>query len=288
VEHALEEHGLGQRVEAVTPVGGGCINHGAKIETDSGTALFLKWNPSSPPGMFEAEAAGLDALSAASALRVPAPLAWGDDAEGTAWLLMEHVTGGPAGLAAEGALGRGLADMHNHAAEEGFGWESDNWIGSLEQTNAVSGRWGEFWRDCRIAPQLRLARRQGHAGDTSFDALLEVIPSALADVVRPELVHGDLWGGNWFANELGEPVLIDPAVYRGHGEVDLAMSELFGGFGPAFYNAYDDVRAIAGAYRAYRKDLYQLYYLLVHINLFGSTYEAGSLRAAQRVLSQVG
>jgi fructosamine-3-kinase len=102
------------------------------------------------------------------------------------------------------------------------------------------------------------------------------------------LVHGDLWGGNWFTSDGGEPVLIDPAAYRGHGEVDLAMSELFGGFGAAFYEAYDDVAVVEEAYSAYRKDLYQLYYLLVHVNLFGGGYEDGSLRAARRVISEVG
>jgi fructosamine-3-kinase len=288
VEHALEERGLGSRIEATVPVRGGCINNGARIETDSGVTLFLKWNPSSPTGMFEVEAAGLSSLSATSSLRVPDPLAWGDDQDGTAWLIMEYVASSQAGPEAEQALARGLAEMHACPVGGEFGWESDNWIGSLEQNNTVSGRWDEFWRDRRIGPQLQLARRAGRARNPAFDALVDVIPRALSDIEPPELVHGDLWGGNWFASESGEPVLIDPAVYRGHGEVDLAMSELFGGFGPSFYEAYDDVRGIQSEYTAYRRDLYQLYYLLVHVNLFGEAYEAGSLRAAQRVLSQVG
>jgi protein-ribulosamine 3-kinase len=115
-----------------------------------------------------------------------------------------------------------------------------------------------------------------------------VTPDALSDIDRPDLLHGDLWGGNWFASADGKPVLIDPAVYRGHGEVDLAMSELFGGFGPAFYAAYDEVRRITPEYEAYRKALYQLYYLLVHVNLFGGAYEAASSRAARQVLGAVG
>jgi len=288
VERTLTERGLGRRIEATVPVTGGCINNGLRIETDSGVALFLQWNPSSPSGMFQAEAAGLVSLSSASSLRVPAPLAWGDDPSGTAWLLMEYVATGRDGAEAERWLGTGLADMHAEPVDGGFGLERDNWIGSLEQRNTLCSTWGEFWRDHRVDPQLQLARREGRAQDSAYDALLDVIPHALADVEKPELVHGDLWGGNWFASDRGEPVLIDPAVYRGHGEVDLAMSELFGGFGPSFYEAYDEVRGIPRAYGAYRKDLYQLYYLLVHVNLFGAAYEAGSLRAAQRVLDEVG
>ncbi len=124
--------------------------------------------------------------------------------------------------------------------------------------------------------------------DPVFDQVLEVIPHALDDVERPGLLHGDLWGGNWYASEDGLPVLIDPAVYRGHGEVDLAMSELFGGFEPGFYAAYDERHGISAAYRAYRRDLYQLYYLLVHVNLFGASYVAACLGAARGFLAGTG
>ncbi len=286
VERALVELGLGNSVASVRPAGGGCINNGARLDTDTGAAVFLKWNASAPAGMFEAEAEGLDALRAAGPLRVPEPLAWGADG-GASWLLMEYVPSGSSGVGSLAALGTGLARLHAAPAAASFGWSRDNWIGSLEQVNATAESWSEYWRDRRIGPQLELARRQGRTMDPVFDALLEVIPLALDDVDRPELIHGDLWGGNWFAGTEGEPVLIDPAVYRGHGEVDLAMSELFGGFGAAFYQAYDRERGVSAAYDAFRRELYQLYYLLVHVNLFGGAYEAGSQRAAEKVLAQL-
>ncbi len=296
VRRALERRGLGRRIENVTPVGGGCINHGARVETDAGRTLFLKWNDGAPPAMFAAEADGLSALARAGVLRVPAPLAWSDDDEGQdhqgpSWLLMEHVAGGSHSRQAEEDLGKGLARLHAHrpaGLPDSFGWRLDNWIGSLPQANTPTEAWGDYWRDLRIAPQLDLARRGGRLASDAFDRLLEVIPEALADVTRPELLHGDLWGGNWFASAQGEPVLIDPAVYLGHGEVDLAMSELFGGFGSTFYHAYRAEAGASAAYAEYRRDLYQLYYLLVHVNLFGGAYEAGSLAAARRVLAALG
>lgn len=287
VEQALVEHGLGRRITSVQTVGGGCINHGARVETDSGTGLFLKWNRGAPPGMFAAEADGLQALARATSLRVPEPRALHDGDGATPWLLMEYIAAGPASASAQTTLGRGLAELHAASTAGDFGWERDNWIGSLDQANGPLRSWADFWRDRRIAPQLALARERGRALDPTFDQLVDVIPAALADVDGPELLHGDLWGGNWFAAEGGEPVLVDPAVYRGHGEVDLAMSELFGGFGPAFYDAYDDVRGIPDSYAAYRKDVYQLYYLLVHVNLFGSAYESGSLKAARSTLAEL-
>ena len=268
----------------MSAVGGGCINHGARLDTDAGVSLFLKWNATAPVGMFQAEVEGLRALGAAGPLRVPDPIASADPGA-TPWLLMEYVDPGSPGGRSQEELGHGLAQVHGSASEASFGWERDNWIGSLEQANRASPSWPDFWRDRRVEPQLDLARRRGLAGHGVFDEVLDVIPRALADVDTSELLHGDLWAGNWFADTEGRPVLVDPAVYRGHGEVDLAMSELFGGFGPAFYAAYDEARGISAAYSAYRKDLYQLYYLLVHVNLFGGGYESGSLRAAKAVLS---
>ncbi|HUF75514.1 MAG TPA: fructosamine kinase family protein [Longimicrobiales bacterium] len=303
VRRALEEHGLGRRIERVEPVAGGCISHGARLATDAGASLFLKWNAAAPAGMFAAEADGLEALGAADALRVPAPIAWSDapdDGSQVSWLLMEYVHPGPATPAAEERLGVGLAGVHASTASLGsgaiptrtsaavggaFGWRRDNWIGSLPQANPPSPGWGHFWSEHRLRPQLERARAGGYLADRMLDGVLERTPAALADVVHPELVHGDLWGGNWFAAQGGEPVLIDPAVYLGHGEVDLAMSELFGGFGAGFYAAYRDAHGITEAYEAYRRDLYQLYYLLVHVNLFGASYEAGALRAARRVVA---
>jgi fructosamine-3-kinase len=280
VSAALEDGGLGARIVRATAVGGGCINHGTRLETDAGATLFLKWNEAAPGGMFDAEVDGLRALRAVDGVRAPEPLAHGER-----WLLLENVDTGRERPETSAALARMLAALHAGATSASFGWPRDNWIGSLPQTNTPFERWGDFWRDHRIAPQLDRARRQGRLRDASFDRLLDVIPDALADVVHPELVHGDLWGGNWITGTGGEPWLIDPAVHFGHGEVDLAMSELFGGFDGAFYRAYDETHGRTSAYAAYRRDLYQLYYLLVHVNLFGASYEAGSRRAAEKVVA---
>jgi protein-ribulosamine 3-kinase len=304
VRRALEEHGLGRRIERLIAVGGGCISHGARVVTETGASLFLKWNDAAPAGLFDAEADGLLALAQPGAVRVPAPVAWSDDRadgewsalEGAAarqdsaarWLLMEHVDPGRATRDVDERLGEGLARIHDTgrgASVGGFGWRRDNWIGSLPQENAPCESWGAFWRDRRLAPQLERARVRGHLPDATLDRVLELTHPALADVTEPELVHGDLWGGNWFASTDGAPVLIDPAAYLGHGEVDVAMSELFGGFGPGFYDAYRAANGLSDAYDAYRRDLYQLYYLLVHVNLFGASYEAASLRAARRVVA---
>ncbi|GMV07327.1 MAG: fructosamine kinase [Gemmatimonadota bacterium] len=291
VESALLRLGLPSSVRSVTPVAGGCVNHGARVEVEGGSAFFLKWNASAPPRLFDAEANGLRALGAAQALRVPTPLARGGGSGSPAWLLMEHIAAGRPAPDYDERMGLGLARLHASTAPDAtFGWSRSNWIGSLPQGNRPSTSWSAFWRDSRLAPQVKRARDRGFlkgAAAPALDRLLDRVPEALADVDRGpvHLLHGDLWGGNAFAGPGGEPVIIDPAVYRGHGEVDLAMTELFGGFGAGFYAAYSAASYVTAAYAAYRRDLYQLYYLLVHVNLFGLQYEARTVAAAQRVLA---
>lgn len=289
VRQALRRSGLPHNVTEVTPVAGGCVNHGARLDTAGGEAYFLKWNASAPPRLFEAEADGLQALAAPGALRVPAPVARGGASGSPAWLLLEWIEPGRPGPDFEERMGRGLARLHaSPPAGTAFGWPRSNWIGSLPQGNPESGSWAAFWRDHRLAPQLRRAREHGllaGGAGAALDRVLDLTPAGLGDLDAspPHLLHGDLWKGNAYAGPAGEPVIIDPAVYRGHGEVDLAMTELFGGFGEAFYRAYHEVLPIGRAYAAYRRDLYQLYYLLVHVNLFGSQYEARTAAAAARV-----
>jgi fructosamine-3-kinase len=291
VEDALA--GLGQRREVVSvaAVAGGCINHGARITTRGGGTFFLKWNASAPPRLFDAEAEGLRALGAAGSLRVPRPLARGGGSGAPSWLLMEFIPSRPPARHFDELLGSGLARLHASARHgAAFGWPRSNWIGSLPQGNRPCESWSAFWRDQRLAPQLRRARDRGAlsvSGAAAVEAAMECVEMALRDVERApvHLLHGDLWGGNAFSGPEGEPVLIDPAVYFGHGEVDLAMTELFGGFGAGFYLAYADAGHISDAYAAYRRDLYQLYYLLVHVNIFGSQYEGRTVAAARRVTS---
>jgi len=290
VESALTGLGRPTRIVSSTPVSGGCINHGARLDTTDGASYFIKWNAQAPPRMFAAEADGLKALAEACPLHIPKPLARGGGAGMPGWLLLEYIGPGRPTTDYDEALGQGLAALHSAPREGGFGWTVDNWIGSLPQANTVAASWTTFWRDERLMPQLETARGGGHLTGPSgqvMDRLLELFPKALADVegASPALLHGDLWGGNAYADESGAPVIIDPAVYAGHGEVDLAMTELFGGFGPRFYAAYDEVVAITDAYDEYRRDLYQLYYLLVHVNLFGSGYVSETLGAAARVVS---
>jgi fructosamine-3-kinase len=238
--------------------------------------------------MFAAEADGLSALARAGALRVPEVIAVG---EAPALLLLEHVAPGRPARDFGERLGAGLAALHRaaRAPAAGWGWPGDNFIGSLPQSNAASPAWGPFWRDRRLAPQVALARGRGHLGGAAgreLDRVLERCASLLAPVEEegPSLLHGDLWGGNVYADGDGAPVLIDPAAYRGHREVDLAMSELFGGFPPEWPAAYDEAWPIDPAYADHRRALYQLYYLLVHVNLFGAGYEAGCVRAAREAL----
>ena len=234
--------------------------------------------------MFEAEANGLEALRGAGTVHVPEPLARGGGDGAPAWLLLEYVAAGAPAADYAQRLGASLAELHQAELAPGFGWASDNWIGSLPQANDERASWPDFWRDLRIVPQLELARSRGFLRSDTMERLIDVIPEALTGVERGGLLHGDLWSGNAYATTDGTPVIIDPAVFRGDGEVDLAMTELFGGFGRHFYEAYDATQPISREYEAFRRDLYQLYYLLVHVNLFGASYESGSLAAASRVV----
>ncbi|MFQ5538420.1 MAG: fructosamine kinase family protein [Gemmatimonadota bacterium] len=301
IREALVNLGLGAAIEGVTPISGGCINHGARLDTDSGRRFFLKWNADAPLNLFAAEADGLQALSQAAMLRVPTPLARGGGSGTPAWLLLEYIAPGSPAPDFGTALGRGVALLHRAGGEvfaaklEGgsYGWAHPNWIGSLPQINVPAASWVDFWSRRRIVPQLERSRDSGYFhgdDDRLMDRVVELIPTALADVdtVPPTLLHGDLWSGNVYADTEGKPVVIDPAVYLGHGEVDLAMTELFGGFSDDFYEAYAEVGEITPAYRAYRRDLYQLYYLLVHVNLFGTTYRGQTLAAAGRVVAELG
>lgn len=306
VEAILEDQsGRPLEVRATSPVGGGCINPSARLEMEDGSHYFLKWNPASASTMFAAEADGLRALARPGSLRVPEVL--GNGGSGTSkdpgWLLLEFIPKGRAGPDYGRRLGEGLTALHTSAAKGGganleadpasdhpaFGWHRPNFIGSLHQENDPRTDWGVFWRDLRLEPQVRLARDLGYFQgsrsrplDTLMERMEEILPDSRHQ--EPHLLHGDLWSGNFYPGPAGEPVLIDPAVYLGTGEVDLAMMELFGSLPRGFVDAYTKGRGLDPEYDSFRRDLYQLYYLLVHVNLFGGGYESGSLAAAERVL----
>jgi protein-ribulosamine 3-kinase len=290
--------GKAVRIRSTTPVGGGCINPAARVEADNGESYFLKWNPAHPPAMFAAEADGLTALAAPAVLRVPEVFAWGGNGTGIdpSWLLLQFIPPGRPDSQYGQRLGEGLALLHASAStgqeplvRPTYGWHRDNFIGSLPQENQASDDWVVFWRERRLAPQVRRARDGGYftgTGGQVLDRLMNRLDEVMAGCVveGPALLHGDLWSGNFYVGPSGEPVLIDPAVYRGSGEVDLAMMELFGRFPSGFREGYQSRRRLAPEYDAFRRDLYQLYYLLVHVNLFGGGYVSGSLAAAERAL----
>lgn len=258
-------------VKAVTPVSGGCINNGARVETSQGH-FFVKWNDRSAyPGMFKAEARGLALLTKAAAIRIPQVIKVleGKSHDG---LLLEYISTRRTTALAGERMGRQLAALHQVHDEE-YGLDHDNWMGSLRQYNRKSRDPIEFLITQRLQPQAEIALDQG-AFSKSFSSKLEKLYQRLPELLvnePPSLIHGDLWSGNYMVTEEEQPVLIDPAVAYGHREMDMAMTTLFGGFPESFYDAYQEVFPLASGFRA-RFEIYNLYPLLVHVNLFGGGY----------------
>lgn len=294
VRHRIEER-FGP-VASAEPVGGGSISTAMRVELPDGPA-FLKHHARAPAGFFPAEAAGLAALrdAAGGALRIPEVRAVFDATDEGAtgepsWIVLEWLEPGRRGPDFGERLGQGLAALHAPVVG-GWGWEADNFIGELPQGNAEVDGWPAFWRDRRLEPQLRLARdagrMPGRAAD--WDALFASLDDALApgDAEGPSLLHGDLWSGNVLATARGEPALVDPAVYRGHREVDLAMADLFGGMDAAAHAAYREARSLAPGYAEIRRPVYQLFPLLVHVNLFGGGYAAQTAETLRAALAVV-
>jgi protein-ribulosamine 3-kinase len=272
------------QIASVRAMGGGCINQSYAIE-GNGLRYFVKTNRAALLDMFEAEALGLEELEKAHALRVPRPVATGA-AAGEAFLALEFLKLGGSGDQAE--LGRKLALQHRKTAAS-FGWHRDNTIGSTPQINTRSGDWLAFLRARRLGFQLRLADRNGLGGKLQLfgDRLLERLGGFFPGYRPfPSLLHGDLWGGNAAFTASGEPVVFDPAIYYGDREADLAMSELFGGFGASFYAAYQEAWPLDPGY-ATRKTLYNLYHILNHANLFGGGYPAQAEAMMQRLLAEL-
>ncbi len=270
---------LGSAVADWTAVAGGDINAAHRARLADGRLVFVKSNPDEPPGMFATEERGLAWLAEAKALRIPAVLA-----RGPGFLVLEDLGSGRRRRDFDQALGRGLAALHR-AGAPGFGLDHDNFIGRLPQANRPAATWADFYRTRRLEPQLRLAvdeRRASPAMRRGFDRLLPLLEERVGPPEPPARLHGDLWGGNAMADEQGQPCLIDPAVYGGHREVDLAMMRLFGGFSPRVFAAYEEAFPLSPESEA-RVPLYQLYFLMVHVNLFGGSYVASVEHALSRL-----
>ncbi len=255
-------------------LGGGL--HQCYLWRCSGGEAFVKIAPAAAYGRLEAEVHGLLLLARASPLRVPAVLGSGTTAQ-DALLVLEYLDPGEPDARAQARCGAGLAALHaNHAP--GFGLERDNFVGTTPQHNAWCTDWAEFFRERRLRIQLELARERGFGSlyRAGLPLLHEVARLLSGHSPAPSLLHGDLWGGNWFAAADGTPVIFDPAVYYGDRETDLAMTRLFGGFGPAFYRAYEAAAPLPPGWQQ-RARLYDLYHLLNHANLFGGAYASGAL-----------
>ncbi len=252
-------------------VGGGSINEAFRIETDNGP-VFLKINSADRLDMFKAEVDGLEALKEACAVTVPRVIGCGATG-GASWLAIEWFDLGSRSSASESEFGGALARQHQVTSEQ-FGWWRDNFIGSTPQSNAESSDWVTFYCDKRLGFQLAIAVENGipAALRESIDELMSGLERFFgAESITPSLLHGDLWSGNWGVTSSGQACIFDPAVYFGDREVDLAMTRLFGGFGPEFYSVYESEWPMAEGWER-RVDLYNLYHLLNHFNLFGAGY----------------
>lgn len=273
--HTLQ-HVLRTVIKNTIPLSGGDINEVYLLETGAGKFVLKKNSSSRYPGMFSAEAEGLNLLAASGAIHIPSVIIRGEMGD-DAYLVLEYIESGSPASDFWQVFGRQLATLHGNTAVA-FGLEGANYIGSLPQYNERRTQAVEFYVTQRLQPQFRMAYNQGYrfACDKLYKNLENIIPSE-----APALVHGDLWNGNYLVGADGHPCLIDPAVAYNHRETDMAMMALFGGFPREVTDAYNEVFPLYEGWED-RMDVWQLYYLLVHLNLFGSGYHLGVKRIVEK------
>jgi protein-ribulosamine 3-kinase len=267
------ERRLGAAIIKAESISGGCISNAYKIKTEDKKTFFLKINNSTPPDMFETEAHGLDELRKPGVIRVPAAEIFSDN-----YIVTEYIETGRKSRRFFEDFGRNFAELHYHQGGI-FGFYEDNYIGSNRQLNKPESEededWTEFYFKKRLLFQLRLCERNGYATQELINYFNEIenkISYILAGSEEdPSLLHGDLWSGNYMVDEKGNACLIDPAVYYGHREADLAMTKLFGGYPEAFYKSYEENYPLKEGWE-YRENIYKLYHVLNHLNLFGTSY----------------
>ncbi len=291
IEQSLSQ-ALGKTIQlqAWQAISGGSIHQAWHVISDAEQHYFIKTNKHHKQHTLEAEALGLEALNQAisprKTPRIPAVYLWGNNHK-YSWLILEYIVFGQSSNNSQAALGESLAWLHQQTSKQ-FGFAADNVIGESLQTNTWTTDWTEFWAEQRLGTQFKLAKQHGFYSSIQNEAeqLLHLLPQLLQDHQPiPSLLHGDLWGGNVACDSDGNPVIFDPAVYYGDRECDIAMTSLFGGFSDEFYAAYNHVYPLDDGY-AKRKNLYNLYHILNHANLFGGGYIMQSRSMIQHLIKQ--
>lgn len=278
LEDALSSlFGNSAKMEHRQRISGGDINEAYCLALTDGTCIFMKANTIENASFFSAEAAGLTAIAKTGAINVPRVLCSGTDKEQGSFLLLEFIAGKAPVSDYWETFALQLSQMHKadtsvFVKEGNYGFVSDNYIGSGIQKNTAYEKWTSFFRDCRLEPQFRRAADYFDSAERKkITWLLDHLNDILVEPEHPSLLHGDLWQGNVITGPDGRAWLIDPAVYVGNAEADIAMTELFGGFSQRFYDAYKETGLLLPGYSS-RKNLYNLYHLLNHLNIFGRAY----------------
>ncbi|HKJ79543.1 MAG TPA: fructosamine kinase family protein [Prolixibacteraceae bacterium] len=278
---------LGENViiESSETLGGGCINHASKLETNKG-AFFLKWNSNCAHDIFLREAEGLQELkkAAQNKIAIPEVFAAKEVGDTPGFLVTEYLKPGYSTGNDDELLGHGLATIHNYKNEK-FGFYNNNYCGATLQNNQWKTNWAEFFRENRLRFLLDLIQKERPLASNEisvFEKLLEKIQHLIPPDNYPVLIHGDLWSGNYMITEKG-PALIDPATYYASNEMEMSIMTMFGGFSQRFFNAYNEIRPLEKDWRS-RNKLYQLYHVLNHYYLFGGGYRSQALTIAKSYL----
>ncbi|SHI79893.1 fructosamine kinase family protein [Aquimarina spongiae] len=258
---------LSTKILHASPLSGGDINEVYLLQTTNHKFVVKLNSASRFPGMFKAEAKGLDELKSSNTFSIPEAIAYGE-VDKVSYLLLQYVDSASRASDFWEVFGQQLAAMHQ-ISEEYFGLKKDNYIGSLPQYNTKCQTASAFYIQQRLEPQFQLASKNGY-----LFSKLDVFYKNIEGIIPQEpssLIHGDLWSGNFMEDGKGAPCLIDPAVAYSPREMDIAMMHLFGGFDPQLFEVYHEIFPLQKGWKQ-RISLFQLYYLLVHLNLFGSSY----------------